>query len=196
MSKKTPDLRQRLIAFLKRHRKLQTEFLSEIVKTPSDNPPGDCRPHALRARRLLEAMDFKVKALPVPADIVHSAGMRSATNLIVRESFGAAREGPTIALNAHGDVVPPGLGWSVDPYGALIRKGHLYGRGAAVSKSDFATYAFALLALKATVNRADDGMRGNVELHLTYDEEAGGEIGPKWILDNGHSRPEIGRAHV
>ena len=54
-----------------------------------------------------------------------------------------------IALNAHGDVVAPGEGWSSDPYGAEIRDGRMYGRGAAVSKSDFATYAFALLALRA-----------------------------------------------
>ena len=84
-----------------------------------------------------------------------------------------------IALNAHGDVVPPGEGWTVDPYGAVERDGALYGRGVAVSKSDFATYAFALLALEA--NSA--GLDGGIELHFTYDEEAGGMIGPKWLID-------------
>ena len=54
-----------------------------------------------------------------------------------------------MALNAHGDVVPPGEGWTRDPYGAEIVDGWMYGRGVAVSKSDFATYAFALLALQA-----------------------------------------------
>ena len=59
----------------------------------------------------------------------------------------------------------------------------MYGRGVAVSKSDFATYAWALLALKAA---AAQGIRlgGTVELH-TYDEEAGGDVGPKWLLDQG-----------
>ena len=103
-------------------------------------------------------------------------GMASAINLIVRERFGA---GPTVALNAHGDVVPPGEGWTTDPYGAEIRDGWMYGRGVAVSKSDFATYAYALLALKSLVSP----LAGTVELHLTYDEEAGGAIGPKWLLD-------------
>ena len=51
-----------------------------------------------------------------------------------------------------------------------------------MSKSDYATYAFALLALKARGLK-----RGGVELHLTYDEEAGGNIGPKWLLDRGAS---------
>ena len=80
--------------------------------------------------------------------------MRSATNLIVRQRFG---DGPVIALNAHGDVVPPGLGWTHDPYGAEIAdSAHgpvMYGRGVAVSKSDFATYAFALLALQEAARR-------------------------------------------
>ena len=91
-----------------------------------------------------------------------------------------------IALNAHGDVVPPGEGWTRDPYGAEVEGGWMYGRGVAVSKSDFATYAFALLALEASGAR----LGGTVELHLTYDEEAGGEIGPKWLLDEGISQPD------
>jgi acetylornithine deacetylase/succinyl-diaminopimelate desuccinylase-like protein len=92
-----------------------------------------------------------------------------------------------IALNAHGDVVPPGDGWSSDPYGGEIRDGWMYGRGVAVSKSDFSTYAYALLALKSL----DVPLAGTIELHLTYDEEAGGAIGPKWLLDEGISKPDL-----
>jgi acetylornithine deacetylase/succinyl-diaminopimelate desuccinylase-like protein len=111
--------------------------------------------------------------------------MVSCANLIIRERFGDG--GPTIACNAHGDVVPPGSGWSVDPYGAAIRDGRMHGRGVAVSKSDFATYAWALLAAKA----AGANLKGAIELHFTYDEEAGGEIGPKWILEQGLSKPDF-----
>jgi succinyl-diaminopimelate desuccinylase len=113
--------------------------------------------------------------------------MLSATNLVVRRRFGA---GPVIALNAHGDVVPPGEGWTRDPYGAEIVDGWMYGRGVAVSKSDFATYAFALLALQAS----GATLGGTVELHLTYDEETGGEIGPKWLLEEGISEPDYALA--
>jgi acetylornithine deacetylase/succinyl-diaminopimelate desuccinylase-like protein len=65
----------------------------------------------------------------------------------------------------------------------------MYGRGVAVSKSDFATYAYALRALQAL---ARDGLavRGSVELHFTYDEESGGEIGPRWLLAERLSRPD------
>jgi acetylornithine deacetylase/succinyl-diaminopimelate desuccinylase-like protein len=62
----------------------------------------------------------------------------------------------------------------------------MYGRGVAVSKSDFATYAFALLALQ----EAGVALSGTVELHLTYDEETGGLIGPGLILDQGLSKPD------
>ena len=101
--------------------------------------------------------------------------MKSATNLIVRHRFG---DGPVIALNAHGDVVPPGLGWRHDPYGAQIEDGPhgpvMYGRGVAVSKSDFATYTWALLALQAAAAQGAK-LGGTLELHFTYDEETGGD---------------------
>ncbi|MFG1481004.1 M20/M25/M40 family metallo-hydrolase [Xanthobacter sp. V4C-4] len=180
MSTSDADLLRRLIA---ERAEDQRRFLAELVKVPSDNPPGDCAPHAARAAELLEGLGFSVERHPVPEAVVTAAGMISATNLIVRHRFG---EGPTIALNAHGDVVPPGEGWTHDPYGAEVVDGVMYGRGVAVSKSDFATYAFALDALR----RAGLPLNGTVELHLTYDEEIGGTIGPGWILAQGLTRPD------
>lgn len=161
----------------------QHQMLAELVKVPSDNPPGDCAPHAARAAELMEGLGFTVERHPVPDATVRAAGMISVTNLIIRHRFG---EGPTIALNAHGDVVAPGEGWTHDPYGAEVVDGVMYGRGVAVSKSDFTTYAFALDTLK----RSGLPLKGTVELHLTYDEEIGGEVGPGWILAQGLSRPD------
>lgn len=169
--------------YLARGRSEQIRFLAELVKIPSDNPPGDCGAHAERAAALLERMGLRVERHAVPEDVVKAQGMVSATNLVVRERFG---DGPVIACNAHGDVVPPGLGWSTDPYGAVVKDGYMYGRGVAVSKSDFATYAFALLALKASGAK----LKGGVELHFTYDEEAGGLIGPGWLLEQKISKPD------
>ena len=168
------------------HRDEQLRFLAELVRMPSDNPPGDCGPHAERAAALFETLGFIVERIDVPDNLVKQNGMISATNLIIRERFG---DGPVIALNAHGDVVPPGLGWTADPYGAEVRDGFMYGRGVAVSKSDFATYGFALLALKHAAGLGAE-IHGTVELHLTYDEEAGGLIGPGYILARGLSAPD------
>lgn len=164
----------------------EVEFLKALVRVPSDNPPGDCARHADESARLLEGLGFAVERHKVPDDVVKRHGMVSATNLIVRETFGSGK-GPVIALNAHGDVVPPGAGWTYDPYGAEEVKGAIYGRGAAVSKSDYATYAFALLALKDK----PDGLDGTVELHLTYDEETGGFTGPDWLLKEKLTKPDV-----
>ena len=170
----------------------ECEFLAALVKIATDNPPGDCAAHAKRARELLEGLGLTVE-MRAPSDAtVRAAGMISATNIIVRQRFGNG--GPTIALNAHGDVVPPGQGWTQDPYGAAVvddpvHGPTMYGRGVAVSKSDFATYAFALLALKRLPPESGE-LKGVVELHFTYDEEVGGEIGPRWLLAQGLSRPD------
>jgi len=164
----------------------ETQFLAELVKVPSDNPPGDCQPHAVRATELLQALGFEVEVHRVPADLVRANGMITATNLIVRRMFGTG--GPTIALNAHGDVVPPGRGWTKDPYGGEIVTDPIhgpvmYGRGVAVSKSDFATFTWALLGLQELQSHGVT-LNGAVELHLTYDEEVGGTIGPQWLIEN------------
>jgi acetylornithine deacetylase/succinyl-diaminopimelate desuccinylase-like protein len=160
-------------------------FLAELVKVPSDTPPGDNAPHAHRAAKLLDLLGMEAERHPVPAGEVADAGLRSITNIVVRHRFGP---GPTVALNAHGDVVPPGEGWTRPPYGAEIHGGRMYGRGVAVSKSDFATYAFALAALRDLKAPA---LRGAVELHFTYDEEMGGELGPRWLLAQGITRPDF-----
>ena len=179
-------LAKRVMAIVDQLHAEQVEFLAGLVRVPSDNPPGDCAPHALRAAELLEGLDFTVERHQVPLEIVRANGMQSAVNLVVRHRFGP---GPTIALNAHGDVVPPGGGWTADPYGAEIRDGRMYGRGVAVSKSDFATYAFALKALIDS-GAQDAKLGGAVELHFTCDEEVGGAVGPGWLLAQGIVKPD------
>ena len=162
----------------------ETAFLQELVRVPTDTPPGDNAPHAVRTADLLAGFGFIADRYAVPEAVVREQGMASITNLVVRRRYG---EGPTIALNAHGDVVPPGEGWSHDPYGGTVEAGKLYGRAAAVSKCDFSTYAFAVRALESL----QAPLRGGVELHFTYDEEFGGELGPAWLLKQGLTKPDF-----
>jgi acetylornithine deacetylase/succinyl-diaminopimelate desuccinylase-like protein len=171
----------------------EVAFLAELVRVPSDNPPGNCSPHAEKAAALLQRLGYTVERYPVTESTVKAAGMISAVNLIVRRKFGEG--GPCIALNAHGDVVPPGLGWSQDPYGAsvlddAVHGPTMYGRGVAVSKSDFATYTYALRAIERLAAEGQK-VNGTVELHFTYDEEVGGDIGPRSILSQGLSQPDF-----
>jgi len=172
-----------LDAWIDAHFDEEVKFLQALVRVPTDTPPGNNAPHAERTAELLAGFGLQAEKHPVAAAEVQAYGLQSITNLIVRRRFG---DGPTIALNAHGDVVPPGEGWAHDPYGGEIEDGRLYGRAAAVSKSDFATYTFALRALESL----QAPLRGAVELHFTYDEEFGGELGPGWLLRHGLTKPD------
>jgi len=165
----------------------QIKFLQELIRVPTDTPPGNNAPHADRTADLLKAMNFNAEKHVVPADEVKAAGLETITNLIVRRQYGADGAGKTIALNAHGDVVPPGEGWTHDPYGGEVAGGRIYGRAAAVSKCDFSTFTFAVRALEAVARPA----KGSVELHFTYDEEFGGEVGPGWMLKKGLTKPDL-----
>src|SRR5207237_5826180 len=68
--------------------------------------------------------------------------------------------------------------------------GRMYARGVAVSKSDIATYTYALAALRAFALQGARA-KGSVELHFTYDEEFGGLAGPGFLLDNKLTRPNF-----
>ncbi len=183
----TPEAYARLDALVDARFDESVAFLGALVRVPTDTPPGDNAAPAERTANLLEALGFTVERHAIPAELAREHSMVSVTNLVVRQRFGA---GPVIALNAHGDVVPPGEGWTHSPYGAEIQDGRMYGRGVAVSKSDFATYAFALDALKR-LHAQGQAIAGTVELHFTYDEEMGGELGPGWLLAQGITRPDL-----
>ena len=178
----SPD--DKLDAWVNAHFEEEVRFLQALIRVPTPTPPGDNAPHAERTAELLQAFGFDAEKHPVPAAEVQAYGLQSLTNLIVRRNYGP---GITIALNAHGDVVPPGEGWTQDPYGGAIVDGHIYGRASAVSKSDFASFTFAVRALEAL----DIPLHGSVELHFTYDEEFGGEMGPGWLLRNKLTKPDL-----
>jgi len=173
--------------WIDRHFDEEVAFLQALVRVPTDTPPGNNAPHAERTAELLAPMGFAAERHPVPAADVQAYGMQSITNLIVRRPYGPPGSGPTVALNAHGDVVPPGEGWTHDPYGGEIVDGAMYGRATAVSKGDFASFTFAVRALEAVARPT----RGALELHFTYDEEFGGLLGPGWLLERGLTHPDL-----
>jgi acetylornithine deacetylase/succinyl-diaminopimelate desuccinylase family protein len=175
---------EQLDAWIDAHFDQQVRFLQQLIRVPTDTPPGNNAPHAERTAELLLELGLDAEKHPVPQAEVHAAGLQSITNLLVRRNYGP---GKTILLNAHGDVVPPGEGWTHDPYAGEIDSGKIYGRAAAVSKCDFSTYAFAVLALEAVAKPT----AGSVELLFTYDEEFGGEVGPAWLLAHKIIKPDL-----
>ena len=175
---------EQLDAWIDAHFDEEVRFLQALVQVPTDTPPGNNAPHAERTAELLHAFGFEAEKHPIPEWALKEYGMGSITNLIVRRPYGPGR---TVALNAHGDVVPPGEGWTHGPYSGEIVDGKLYGRASAVSKSDFATYTFAVRAIETLKSQ----LTGTAELHFTYDEEFGGELGPGWLLRNKLTKPDL-----
>lgn len=162
-------------------------FLQELVSIPSDNPPGDCGRIGNHIYQKLQSYDFsQVSIYEAPREELAKAGMKRAANIVACEVFDSS-QGLEITLNSHGDVVPPGTGWTSNPYGGEIIDGKIYGRGAAVSKSDIAVFTFAVLALR----EAGTKLNGKISLAFTFDEETGGEIGPKWLLEKNLIKPDF-----
>ncbi len=183
-----------LDAWIDAHFDEQVKFLQELIRVPTDTPPGNNAPHAERTATLLKDFGFDAEKHAVPEADVKAYGLETITNLIVRRHYGTGTgtgAGKTIALNAHGDVVPPGEGWTQNPYGGDIVDGKIYGRASAVSKCDFSTFTFATRALEAVNQAANHKLNGNLELHFTYDEEFGGLLGPGWLLDKGLTKPDL-----
>lgn len=181
------ESKQKILQWIDLEKEKVIQFLQELVTIPSDNPPGDCSAIAEHIYKRLGHFDFsQTDLLEIEPEEVRSNGMIRVANIVSRTIFGNG-EGPEIALNAHGDVVAPGLGWTQDPYGGKIVDGKLYGRGAAVSKSDIAAYTFAVMALRQVAAE----LSGKAVLAFNFDEETGGNIGVKRMIEKGHIRPDM-----
>lgn len=171
-------LRERLVA----RRRDQFAFLADLVRVPSENPPGDCADHAEHTAGLLSQLGFKVQRYEVPDEVSAPFGRAGVVNLVARRRPGG---NPALVLSANGDTPPAGNRWRGDPYEPAIFDGKMSGRGVIRSKSDIAAYAFAILAL----DDAAPDRSGGAELRITYDGETGGELGAKWLLENAPGKP-------
>jgi len=81
----------------------EVDFLQALVRVPTDTPPGNNTPHALRTAELLRAMGMAVEAHEVPAAEVHAQGLESITNLIVRRRYPTCpAHGRIAARHGHG----------------------------------------------------------------------------------------------
>src|SRR5258706_14825053 len=87
-------------AFLRNRRAAEERFLAELVRVPSDNPPGDCHPHAERTAVLLDALGLTAEKHPVPEAIVNSHRIAAVTKLLVRHRHAGGTE---IRPNDDGD---------------------------------------------------------------------------------------------
>jgi len=145
------------------------KLASDLIKIPSENPPGDLR----------EIMSFigswfrrnGVNSLKVlSADPIRP-------NIIVEVWKGT----PVLILNGHADVVQAGdrSKWEFDPFGGEVKNGLLLGRGASDMKAGVAVIMYAVVLLIHSKER----LKGTVRLIIVPDEETGGKYGSGWLLN-------------
>jgi acetylornithine deacetylase/succinyl-diaminopimelate desuccinylase family protein len=151
--------------------------LQELVRVPSENPPGNEADVAALVRRWCDELGF--------AASTHEAEPNR-PSVIARWQ---GEPGPTLCYCSHIDVVPAGdpTLWSVDPYGAEISDGRMHGRGSSDAKGPIAAALEAVRALR------DAGFEphGTLELALVADEEAMGIKGAGFLVEKEILTPDV-----
>ena len=171
------------------------ETVGELIRIPSVNPQpvpgsdGELRAARHIADRLADA--------GIDAEVVEPFAGRGSVHARLR---GDGTGGEPLLLLSHLDVVPaPAELWTHDPFAGEIADGYLYGRGA-VDMKDMIGLELGVMRLLAAEARAAGrdpatdpvpGLRRDVLLTVTADEEAGGHQGAGWVARN---RPEWLRA--
>lgn len=162
------------------------ELTREFIQVSTVNPPGERYEEMadLMARRLTES-GFTVENVRVPKDVLMRYGLElPRVNVIgVLRGVGSGR---VLCYNGHYDVVPPGSGWSVDPFNGVVRDGRIYGRGAADMKGANAAMLIAVKALKEVGVK----LGGDVVYVATPDEETGGHAGAEYVVREGLIRSD------
>ncbi len=186
-----PTRADRVLAEVEAARDEIVNFTAELIHVPTVNPPGefyrDCA--ELIGRRLAKT-GLAVQYVEAVGRPEHTAAHPRVN--VVGRGEGAAGH-PRLHLNGHFDVVPPGDGWSVDPFAGVVRGGRIYGRGASDMKSGIAAAIFAVEA----VRRAGVDLHGAVDISGTVDEESGGFAGVAHLCEAGIiSAPETGYAII
>ena len=150
-------------------------FTAELIRVPTVNPPGDYYADCaeLIGRRLAD-FSFDVEYHAAEGRPEHTA-RHPRINVVGTRRGRSAR--PNVHLNGHFDVVPAGAGWTVDPFGGVIRDKRIYGRGSCDMKAGIAAAIYAAEAIR----RAGIDLEGSLEISGTVDEESGGFAGVAWL---------------
>jgi succinyl-diaminopimelate desuccinylase len=171
-------IEQKVLAQVERLTDEIVEFTRALVRIPTINPPGECYAVCadLIGQRLAE-LGYAVESLPATGLPEHTPD-HPRINVVGTQGSG---NGPVLHFNGHYDVVPPGSGWSVEPFSGELRDGRIFGRGTCDQKAGIAASIYAVEALR----RAGVELRGGVEQSATPDEESGGFAGVAWLCDTG-----------
>ena len=173
-----PSNADRIVAEVDRAADEIVDFASRLIRIPTINPPGEEYENCANViGDQLRAHGADVQLLPAIGRTEHTP-QHPRINVIGRHSGTA--DGPAIHLNGHFDVVPTGMGWTRDPFGAEIADGKLYGRGSCDMKAGIAAAVFAVEAIQ----RSGVTHALPIEISGTVDEESGGFAGVAWLAEN------------
>ncbi|MBV7409069.1 acetylornithine deacetylase/succinyl-diaminopimelate desuccinylase family protein [Maritimibacter sp. DP1N21-5] len=156
----------------------------DLIRIPTLNPPGR------KYREICEYLAARLEAQGWSVELIraHDTPGDSATyprwNMVARYEGG--RPGDCVHFNSHHDVVEVGNGWTVDPFGAEVKDGRIYGRGSCDMKGGLAASIIAAEAFVA----AHPTFAGAIEISATADEESGGYGGVAYLAERGHFSPE------
>ncbi len=161
------------------------EWLRGLARIPTLNPPGE------NYKDCAHFVADKLKEFGYEASFIEATGRPECTperpRVNVIGHLNGSRFHPTLHFNGHIDVVPPGDGWTVDPFAAEIRDGRIYGRGVTDQKAGIAASLFAVEAIR----RAGFKLAGSIEQSATVDEESGGFAGVAYLAEHGYVRPDL-----
>jgi len=161
------------------------EWLQQLVRIPTVNPPGE------NYKDCADLVAGKLKQFGYEVSFIEATGRPECSsehprvNVIGR--LNGSRFHPTLHFNGHIDVVPPGAGWTLDPFAAEIRDGRIYGRGVTDQKAGIAASLFAVEAIR----HAGFKLEGSIEQSATVDEESGGFAGVAYLAEHGYVRPDL-----
>jgi len=144
-------------------------ILQELIRFDTTNPPGNERP-------CIEYLEGLLRDVSIETSILAKDPQRP--NLISR--LPGAGKGPGLLLFGHVDVVTTAhQQWAVPPFEGRIQDGCIWGRGALDMKAGVAMMTAALIKARAS----DLRLPGDILFAAVSDEEAGGTMGAKYLVD-------------
>ena len=167
------SIKKQLIDEIERLRNDIIEYTQEMVRIPSENPPGNETEISEYVSELLVSIGFHVEQVESKPNRVNTLG-------VLKGKGG----GKTLLWNGHYDTVPVGNldYWTEDPFRGEVKDGRIYGRGTGDMKGAIAS---AIVAAKALGNLGKR-LKGDLHLHAVADEEFFGRYGTKYLCENGY----------